>query len=233
MKNLILLALLQLLSQSACMDSNIKTYEVKKINRAIQITGQGTDAAWEQTAEVTDFSYPWRKDQAPLTSFKARWDDHNLYFLYWAADPEIIAKTTNGGEKDVVESDRVEIFFKADDNMDPYYSLEMDALGRVLDTEGHYYRNVDFNWQWPAGHLILKASTHKEGYWVEGTISLSSLSDLGMLQGSELKAGLYRGEYLTNAEGKTEVRWISWIKPDSETPDFHIPSSFGVLKLVE
>ena len=175
------------------MNSNIKTYEIKKINRAIQITGQGTDPAWEQTAEVTDFSYPWRKDQAPLTRFKARWDEQNLYFLYWADDKEIIAKTEKGGEKDVVNSDRVEIFFKSDDKMNPYYALEMDAMGRVLDTEGRYYRNIDYNWQWPAGHLSLKASTTQEGYWVEGIISLSSLRDLGMLQDTELKAGLLPG----------------------------------------
>jgi len=230
---LIPLVFLQVFFNLACMDSNTKTYDVKKISRAIQLTGYGTDTAWEQTRDVIDFSYPWRNEAPPATSFKARWDDQNLYFLYRATDPKIIAKTANGGEKDVVNSDRVEIFFKADDKMDPYYSLEMDALGRVLDTEGRYYRKVDFNWQWPAGHLTLKASTDEKGYWVEGAISLSSLRDLGMLQGTKLKAGLYRGEYLTNTNEETEVRWISWVKPDSETPDFHIPSSFGVLQLVE
>lgn len=222
------------LYQMSCMEKNVKTYEVKKIDRPVELSGRGTDPAWANAQELTDFTYPWREDQAPATRFKALWDGENLYFLYRASDPEIIAKTENGGEKDVVQSDRVEIFFKSDDQMDPYYALEMDALGRVLDTEGHYYRNVDYTWQWPAGHLTLKAATDAEGYWVEGAISLASLRKLGMYRDDQLlKAGLYRGEYLTNEQGETEVRWISWVKPDSEKPDFHIPSSFGLLRLVK
>jgi hypothetical protein len=225
--------LLPSLFHFTCMDQNIKTYAVKRTDRPLQLTGRGTDAAWRDATEVTGFTYPWRDDQPPATRFKALWDDEHFYFLYRAADTEIIAKTANGGERDVVNSDRVEIFFKSDDRMDPYYALEMDALGRVLDTEGRFYRNIDYQWQWPAGHLILKASTDSEGYWVEGSISLASLRTLGLLQGRELKAGLYRGEYLTNADGETEVRWISWVTPDSEKPDFHIPSSFGLLTLVD
>ena len=46
-----------------------------------------------------------------------------------------------------------------------------------------------------------------------------------------LKAGLYRGEYVTLPNGKIDTKWISWVMPDSEEPDFHIPSSFGILKL--
>jgi hypothetical protein len=29
------------------------------------------------------------------------------------------------------------------------------------------------------------------------------------------------------------MSWISWLKPTSETPDFHIPSAFGTLVLSE
>lgn len=228
--------LILMLINITCADVNNskKIYEVKKTLRPIEISGNGTDSAWSSTLGVSDFSYPWRRETPPATLFKARWDERYLYFVYHADDRDIIAKTEKGGERDVVDSDRVEIFFKADDEMDPYYSLEMDALGRVLDTEGRFYRNIDFKWTWPEGHLILKASTNEEGYCVEGAISLSSLRDLGMLKEDyTLKAGLYRGEYVRKDGGKTEVKWISWVKPDSEKPDFHIPSSFGLLKLIE
>ena len=221
--------LLSILLPMACTPSGPKTYVVKKSDHPLQLTGKGDDPAWQKATALSDFTYPWRTDHPPLTTFRALWDEQFFYFLYRAEDPDIITKTTDGGERDVVNSDRVEIFFKSDDNMDPYYSLEMDALGRVLDTEGRYYRNVDFKWNWPEGGLILKASTDEEGYWVEGAISLASLRQLGMLEGNELKAGLYRGEYLQKENGETEVRWISWIIPDSEKPDFHIPSSFGIL----
>lgn len=216
------------------MRTDEKTYVVKKVDRPVEITGRGTDPSWQKANELTDFTYPWREDAAPATAFKALWDGDYLYFLYRAEDSRIIAKTETGLERDVVDSDRVEIFFKADDRMAPYYALEMDALGRVLDTEGRYYRQIDYMWNWPAGHLRLEATRDPDGYWVEGAVSLKSLRDLGLYQDDLiLKAGLYRGEYLVNDEEQTEVRWISWVKPDSEKPDFHIPSSFGVLRLLE
>ena len=32
-------------------------------------------------------------------------------------------------------------------------------------------------------------------------------------------------------DDNSKIRWISWVKPGSETPNFHIPSSFGQLNL--
>jgi len=217
-----------------CSSDTLKTYTVKKTKTPITLTGKGTDPAWANAIALTDFSYPWREEEAPRTQFQALWDEDYLYFLYRASDTDIITKTQNQGERDVVDSDRVEIFFKADDEMNPYYALEMDALARVLDTEGRYYRDVDFDWNWPAGHLQLKASRDDRGYWLEGSVSFESLRQLGMYKDDGLlKAGLYRGEYVPQEDGSNEVKWISWVMPDSETPDFHIPSSFGVLELVE
>lgn len=211
----------------------LKTYKVHKVDQPIDISGRGLDQAWEKAEELSDFSYPWRKESAPSTRFKALWDDTHFYFLYHAEDSDILFKQELWGEQEVVNSDRVEIFFKADDKMHPYYSLEMDALARVLDTEGRYHRNIDFDWSWPKGELILQASMNKQGYIVEGKISFASLRALGMYKDDHiLKAGLYRGEYTIGAEKEPVVKWISWVHPDSETPDFHIPSSFGILKLV-
>lgn len=229
-----ILVSLLILSIAACQSDNMKRYEVRKADRPVQLSGMGTDQIWESAVALSDFTFPWRSETAPATTFRALWDDTHFYFLYRALDPEIISKQEGLGERDVVDSDRVEIFFKADDRMDPYHALEMDALGRVLDTKGIYYRNVDYDWNWPDGHLQLKASTDADGYWVEGSISLESLRQLGLYQDDHLlKAGLFRGDYRRVDKNETEVRWISWVMPDSEKPDFHIPSSFGELLLVE
>lgn len=216
--------------------SSLEVYEVKRLNNSdLAIGGQGSDPAWQEANLLTDFSYPWRDDEAPATHFRALWDEEYLYFLYRAIDPQIITKmdTAQSQELQAVNSDRVEIFFKANDEMNPYYSLEMDALGRVLDTEGRFYRQIDMDWHWPEGELTVMASMDEKGYCLEGKVSLRSLQQLGMMQAGsrEIQAGLYRGEYLQDASGNRKVRWISWVRPDSEKPDFHIPSSFGLLVL--
>ena len=218
----------------ACEPKSTSQYEVNKIPAGtLEITGRGDSPAWESAAVLTDFIYPWREDSPPPTAFRALWDGEYFYFLYRATDPLIITPQGSEPEKDVLGSDRVEIFFKANDKMDPYYTLELDALGRIFDAECRFYRQVDPAWAWPEGQLQLHASQDEKGYTVEGAISIGSLKQLGMLQGNRLLAGLYRGEYLPKADGTTETRWISWIRPDSEKPDFHIPSSFGALILQE
>lgn len=224
-----------LLSWVACQSTpGMKSYEVKRTDQPVQISGKGTDPAWKTANVLTDFTFPWRTETAPATTFRALWDDDYLYFLYRAEDPKIITKHRGLGERDAVDSDRVEIFFKSDDRMDPYYALEMDAVGRVLDTQGRYHRNIDYNWNWPEGQLVLEASIDNDGYWVEGSISFASLRQLGMYRDDRLlRAGLYRGDYQLLENDEIEVRWISWVMPDSETPDFHIPSSFGELHLVD
>ncbi len=217
----------------SCHSNRIKTYSVKKAPSAIRLSGTGNDPLWETAGVLTDFTYPWETETAPPTTFRALWTDTHLYFLFHAVDPEIITPQRGRGERDAVDSDRVEIFFKADDNMDPYYSLEMDALGRVLDTEGRFPRKIDFDWNWPEGHLVVRASIDETGYRVEGSITFESLRLLGMYQDDGLlKAGLFRGDYQTSkTDGRIETKWISWILPDSPKPDFHIPSAFGILKL--
>lgn len=211
-----------------------KTYSVKKAKKSIRLTGEGRDKEWKKVNALCDFGYPWRAEIAPKTEFKALYDETHFYFLYRATDAEIIQKSRGLGEKDVVASDRVELFFKGATDDAPYYSLELDALGRILDTEGRFYKKVDFAWTWPKDGLVVKASIDKTGYWVEGSISFASLRTLGLYHDDGiLRTGLYRAEYVTQADGNVRPQWISWIHPDSEKPNFHIPSSFGILELID
>lgn len=213
---------------------NMGTYQVNKITKPIQLSGQGADNQWNNAAELTDFIYPWRSETAPKTVFKALYDDTHFYFLYRATDPEIITKAGALAEKAALNSDRIELFFKGKSDSDPYYSLELDALGRTLDTKANFGEKVDFDWNWPAGELIVKAKIEEDGYWVEGSISLKSMRDLGVYHDDGiLRTGLYRAEYVTDENGRATPKWISWVHPNTPKPNFHIPSSFGVLELVE
>ena len=104
------MALLFLFFNCTKMDEN--QYLVHKIpNNQLTIDGKGNDPLWSKATVLDTFSYPWRPESPPKTIFKALWDETHLYLLYWAEDDEIITKTAGLGEKDVVNSDRVEIFF--------------------------------------------------------------------------------------------------------------------------
>ena len=213
-------------------------YEAQFIgDQGIIVDARATDLAWSKGNELLAFTYPWQDENAPYTSFKGVWDKTNFYFIYEAKDDDIVLFEDCKGNDEfcAVASDRIEIFFRNKDTKKSYYSLEMDVKGRVFDSKSNFVDRSQFSneWDWPTGHLIIKGRRTDGGYIVEGKISLQSLRDLDILEKGSMYAGLYRGEYISKKGDKPTVKWISWVKPDSKTPNFHIPSSFGIINLSE
>lgn len=179
---------------------------------------------------LSDFSYPWREIECPEMTFKAYYDDEKIYFQFKVncKSPKVFVKNNNKIE--VVNSERVEIFFRKNNNMKPYYCLEIDPTGRVLDYKANFYREFDRSWKWPES-LNIKTEKDDKSYTVEGELSFSALNKLELLKDNQIEIGLYRGFCTDISNEKGEIRWISWVDSKSKKPDFHIPSSFGLLKL--
>ncbi len=210
-----------------------KTYRVKKIQEELMVTGKGDSPLWKVAGQLSDFVYPWENERPSGTSFKALHSKDWLYCLFTSSADDIKVYVDKNDKTEVVNSERVELFFKIDDRLSPYYCLELDPNGRVFDYKAEYQRKFDVKWSWPAGQLLVKAVRTKSGYTVEIAISKGSLKELGLLQGKFLKTGLYRGECVELNGNEATLKWVSWVKPSSPTPDFHIPSSFGVLELTD
>ena len=192
-----------------------------------------TDLNWENAWPLKSFIYPWSAEIPPELTFRALWDEMRFYFRFDVEATDVLTYVNTNYKMEVVHSDRVEIFFRSDEKLDPYYCLEMDPLGRVLDYRTRYYRQFEYDWQWPGtGQLEVKAAMTGSGYCVEGSITLQSLKQLNLLQNNELQAGLFRGECLKLPDPGSSFTWISWVRPESQHPDFHIPSAFGNIKLV-
>lgn len=208
-----------------------KTYSVKNLGeKEIAINGTGDNPEWKNATELTDFIYPWEKETPPLTSFKALHSKDWLYLLYQVKDQNVQVLVKSNEKQEVIYSDRVEIFLRKNEKMSPYYGLELDPNGRVYDYEATLHRKFNDRWTWPVGQLKVSASRTADGYIVEVAMSKKSLKQLGLLHGNKLEAGLFRGDCSEAAVGmESNIKWISWVKPDSATPDFHIPSAFGLL----
>lgn len=207
------------------------TYSVKKINGKLSLTGKGDDPRWQQAQSLTDFHYPWEREAVPPTLFKALHSEDWVYFLFVVTDDDVNIRKETNHKTEVAASSRAEIFFRIDEKLTPYYCLEIDPLGRVLDYEATYHRKFDTNWSWPDDQLVIKTEQRKDGYSVEFAISKKSLQQLKLLQNNTLQAGLFRANCTFRENGDPDFKWISWLQPDAPTPDFHIPSSFGKLHL--
>jgi len=209
-----------------------KTYTVENIkNEEVIVTGKGDSKHWKKASNLTDFTYPWENKKSNTTSFKALHNQAWFYCLFEVKDPDIKVYIDKNDKLEVVNSDRVEIFLRKNEQMTPYYGLELDPNGRVLDYEAEYHRKFNPVWSWPTGGLIVKASRTNDGYKVEVAMQKESLIELGLLKGNKLEAGVFRAECTSLIGDQATMSWISWLTPASETPDFHIPSAFGTLVL--
>ena len=185
---------------------------------------------WDKIDELNDFSYPWEKEESPSTTFKAYYNQNYIHFRFVASGPKPLVFVDKNHKMEVVYSERVEIFFRSNDKMNPYYILEIDPYGRVLDYKAQLHRKFDRNWQWPEP-LFIETAINNKNYTVEGKISLFVLKQLDLINNCQIQIGLYRGHCTELKEKKASIKWISWIDSKTSEPDFHVPSSFGILKL--
>ena len=209
-----------------------KKYPVKKIAADVQLTGEGADPQWQQAEILSDFVYPWENETPPSTNFRALHNEAWVYCLFDVTDHQVNIRRETDDKWEVAASTRAEIFLRIDDKLSPYYCLEIDPLARVLDYEGHHYRKFNGKWSWPKDGLIVKSHLRSDGYTIEIAISKASLLQLNLLRDNQLQAGLFRADCLPTKEGRPDFKWASWVRPDADTPDFHIPSAFGILELL-
>ncbi|WP_420601353.1 carbohydrate-binding family 9-like protein [Flagellimonas sp.] len=219
------------------MSDDMKTYTVLKtqMDEGETIVPL-TEEQWEKAIPLTDFSQPWRTEPMQETSFKALHSDKYLYLRYDVKDTNLIIYDDYKRKRDIVRSDRVEIFLRKDVGLKNYYCLEVDPNGAILDFSATHYRQFDDDWTWPKGHLFTKGTILDGGYRLDMMISKESLEDLGLIVNNVLEAGIFRADtdLLPDAENPDgDFKWITWVDPKTEDPDFHVPTSFGKLLLAE
>lgn len=201
---------------------------------SISIDGRGSDPGWELAQVLTDFSFPWSEREPPATEFRAVCDARQLVFRFDVTDFDVVLSDGADAMQKVIGSDRAEIFFSTGPNLNPYFGIEIDPRGEVLAYEARFHRQM--NWNWTCDGLVVATSLTDIGYIVEGRVPLSTFRRLGCLHrddnGEYLMAGLYRAEFSRAPSGGPVIEdWMSWVDPHVAAPDFHVPTSFGTIRL--
>lgn len=207
---------------------SIKAYTVHRLTSSC--SGHTRHVPWHLAQTQTDFTFPWEDGDAPPLEFQAVYDEEWFYCAFQVVDDMVSIYSSTNEKIEVLYGDRVEIFLSPDRSLATYYALEIDYLARVYDYRASFYRKFDARWSWPKDDIAIEAEKTATGYHVFLALSLKSLRALGLLHDSEMLTGLFRGKCAAASPSMNSMRWISWLKPDSPTPDFHIPSAFGTLR---
>lgn len=211
----------------------MKNYNVNRIEKNIlQINGLGDNPFWNNAEILTDFISPWSDLKPEKMEFRALWDTEHLFFCYTVYDTNIHIDRQDDSVDSIGESDRVEIFFRTDAGLNPYYCLEIDPSPRIMDFKASPKKKFDFDWNWPNNDLIVKSTIKEDRFIVEIAITIQSLKNFDLIKDNSIEAGIYRAKYKKQENNLFEPTWISWVNPNTETPNFHVPDSFGNLTLV-
>jgi arylsulfatase A-like enzyme len=209
-----------------------KTYSITNIrSSSIHVDGNLEDI-WNKAHLLSDITAPWNDSLTFVNEFKALHNEENIYFSFVVKDDDIhLENNYEDEESNAVRSDRVELFFRRPYHLSPYYAFEMDAQSRLFDSRGLFYQRIDSSWDIDENEFRIQTSFTDSGYILEGMISKKVLKELDLV-GSDgsITTGIFRGNYHSDSD---KVEWISWVKPTSDKPDFHIPSSYGKMILEE
>lgn len=211
----------------------MKTYKVNRIDsETLIISGKGNAVVWKQAQVLSDFVSPWDEKAIDKIEFRALYNSEYLFFNFKVFDAKVYVDFTDDTHHSINNSDRVELFFRADKNLNPYYCLEIDPSPRIMDFLAKPHKDFNFNWNWPTQDISVKSFKSENHFTVEGTISIASLRKFDLLKDGKIETGIYRAKYNNLVNGAYEPTWITWVNPKTESPDFHTASSFGVLKLM-
>ncbi len=211
-----------------------KTYLVRSVSpTTVTIDGAIGDTEWPAEGWEKGFAFPWRDRETPRTEMCCVCDGKRLLFAFRCDDADLVLRgNLPEDEMAVADGDRVELFFGKDADMKEYYCFEMAPAAAVLDYRAAFRRKFDTTWD--CAGLTLAGKTHRGGYVVEGAIPLSTLEEMcgaDLLAGEPIRVGAFRAEYSHVDGEEPDAAWISWIHPDSEKPDFHIPSALGTFRI--
>lgn len=217
-------------------------FECRWTDRAIAITGKGTDPAWKNAQTIDNFTVPWLEKPRPAktkTKAKLLWDREYLYFLADMEDADLFAniKEHNGT---LWYNDVFELFFKPAEDKPGYYEFQVNAAGAVLDCffprrgAGGFDRFKNDTKFHVDAKVHLRGTLNKwtdrdEGWSVEGKIPWTDFLKTGGRpeRGEKWKFALCRYDYSVDFDGPD----LSTCAP-LRKPSFHQHEDYATLVFV-
>lgn len=236
--------------------AQVKSYNVYKAKKPIQMDGKLQDRQWKKAKWIKDFEdIEGENKPAPLlkTKVKMLWDDTYLYFAVYLQEPDLWATLKN--HDDIIFRDHdFEIFLDPNNDQEKYFEIEVNAFGQVMDLfmykpykKGGKY---DMNWNTTGTKLVVRClgtinnNLDKDKGWIiemalpfeclakEGRNHLPTPNQPWRLNFSrvqwtlEKEASGYTKKLQSNGKPIAEHNWV-W--SPTGVVDIHLPEKWGLL----
>ena len=236
------LFLLCTLFYSCSNHSSSDEISVNRIEEApINIDGVPNEADWQRATHLTQFVNPWNPRYQSETDLRLLWNGHELYFCFTVKEETLQLASVLQDKHEIIDEDRVELFFSPSLPLSTYYALEFDAIGRVLDYKAEYPKKFDESWN-TKNKLQADGRLTADGFCVEGRISKALLNEMTNSHEKtnghkttdgqkEFYFGAYRGDLDRDEAGNFIYEWLCLRDPKLPEPDFHVNGTFCKLVL--
>ena len=216
----------------------LPVYQCRRTTDAITIDGEAIEPGWKGAERVTPLGL-WNGGQAKQTTSAALlWDNEQLYVSFACADADIQGSMKRRDQNLWEENEVVELFADAGGDQGCYLEFEVNPLNAVLDLvipKGGGPGPIEGKKMWDAKGM--KTAVHvtrpgaSDGQWtVEMAIPLNCFLDAPNTPpkpGDEWRINLYRVDAVSD-----QVEYQAWSPTNTDTPNFHVPERFGVLRFV-
>lgn len=160
------------------------------------------------------------------TAFSAKVDEKTFSFRFEVHDSTMVVTDVLKEEFDTAYEDRVEVYIApVADRSKPYFCLEVDAKGRILDYRVDPTDKFDFKWNFKSAKAEPEAL--KGGYAVSCQVDRKELESLG-IDFSEYYLAVFRADLQVafGTKNGPPIKWYSAMPPPSKTAHFHQSGHF-------
>lgn len=234
---LILGALLLTVLQTPTAAGESSSYTIYRTGVPMEIDGRLDEAAWIAAPDVGKFKFPWWKEgKQEQTIAKLLWDDDHLYVSFLCEDAHIWAEHVQR-DSAVYRDDCVELFTAPNpDQPDVYFNIEMNVLGIFLDQYHPQGPGKPMPGEWDGEGIRIATSVvgtlndeeDEDQYWVlEAAIPLQNFAQVAAQIPPQ--PGDVWHLNLNRCGGKTNEQFSQFCPSQTERPNFHRPSDFGLV----
>lgn len=192
-------------------------------------TADPASAEWKQVPAITAANDSFGSPLPALaTEIRTQWTDQNLYILFVCPYRELYTKpypVTDSETNKLWDWDVAEAFIGSDfDNIDRYKEFEISPHGEWVDLDIDRKHSLPQGGiTWDSGFGVATRLDEQNKIWYgEMRIPFKAISPKPPAPGLEFRLNLYR----IQGPDRKELAW-----QPTRSRSFHVPSSFGILKL--